>query len=251
MPEEQAAQAVSDATESADTESDDSSSDDTQAAAEQKQERLSLRRLLREDPDINAEFQRELNRALRRRDRAQTRTTAAEVAAAGDKDAALRVVQQVANQTDDDDDDDAGSQSPAWLAKQARVAPFLERLLRVDEQGNSHNPYYVQLYKADGGTEIDRRYNEDPEKFYDWLDDKIADMRAEEKLRKNAPSLVDAVATDKANQQLRRAPNALSGGAGAGSGLTVEQYERMSFEDRQELRKKNPALIDQMVSRLG
>ncbi len=56
------------------------------------------------------------------------------------------------------------------------------------------------------------------------------------------------MATDQVNQQLRRTGAPLTGGSGS-SALTPESYDAMTREQRDEIRRKNPKAIDEMVAR--
>jgi hypothetical protein len=240
------ADAVSGATETPVEETEQSSSTDTQASEEQEAPavKADYRKLHREDPDLNAYIQSELAKARNKWERQQVRTRAAQIVEAGDKDAALDVTRYVANEQDEDEQVDT-----AWADKAERVQPQLDHLLRLNAQGQATNEWYIRVHQKYGKAEMDKRYAADPLEFLNWVDDEIQDMRVEAKLKKVAPSLAEAMATDQVNRQLAKAGAPLTGGAGSGTGLSPEQWEAMTWQQRQEIRQKNPKQIDDMVAR--
>lgn len=251
MDPEATTEVVSGATETpADSSADLSSSDGTQTDAsttEQqapKTEKPDFRKLLSEDPEFNAEFQRQVSETLKKRDRAALRKQAKQADATQDATEALRVVKEVANEHDEDEAAEAD-----WTTRAARVQPQLDRLFQQDGQGNSTNPWYEKLYQKFGGAELEKRYHADPESFAHWADDEILELRISERARKDAVALARGMATEEANRQLQGMPVPLSGGQGGSGPLTLARYEAMTFEQRQEIRTKNPRAIDEMIAR--
>lgn len=251
---ENTTEAVSTATEtpvegssSTDTQTEGQEQATTQETAQQAKERLDWRRIQREDADLNAHVQSEISKARTRWQRQQLRATAKSAADSENADAALDIARTIAQEQDEPDENEAHDAD--WSRSADRVQPQLERLLQIDKDGRATNPHYVALHQREGKAAMDKRYAEDPVGFVNWVDDQIMEMRVDAKVKKVAPSLAGAMATDEANARLRGMPLPLGGSNSANGALTLQSYEGMTFEQRQKLRKENPRLIDEMIAR--
>lgn len=255
---------VSGSTETAATESAASSTTDTQTAETPTtvesstptapptdatpQEKRDWRKEQRENADLNAYIQSEIAKARARDERRALKSTAKTAVETENVDVALDIARRIAAEPDEVDEDQ--QRSTAWQAKADKIAPHLERLLKLDATGQATNPYYVKLHQSVGKAEMDRRYDEDPEAFFDWADDQIQDMKLDEKLKKVAPSMARAIASDQTAEALKGMPTPLTGGTGGSGAVTVAQYNsdpalRAKLRSTPEGRKQ----IDEMMAR--
>ncbi len=227
----------------------DTQADGTEQAPEQQtpQERIDWRRKQREDAELNAHVQSEISKARTRWQRQQLRAAAQNAAQNQDADTALQIARHVAQEQDEPEDGEV--QDVNWARAADKVQPQLERLLQLDGDGRATNPYYVRLHQQLGRAAMDKRYADDPVGFVSWVDDQIMEMRVDEKLKKVAPALAGAMAQDEAHSRLRGMPTPIGGSNSANGSLTLQQYEGMTFEQRQKLRKENPRAIDDMIAR--
>lgn len=212
------------------------------------QERIDWRAKQREDAELNAHVQSEIAKARTRWQRQQLREHAKAATEANDPNYSRYVAQQVAAEQDEPSDE-SEPHDVNWSQAADRVQPQLERLLQLDGQGQATNPYYVALHKREGRAAMDKRYAEDPVGFVNWVDDEIMEMRVDAKVRKVTPSVAGAMAQDEAHTRLRNQTAPLGGSNSANGAITLDQYNDMTFTERQELRKKNPRAIDDMIAR--
>lgn len=169
---------------------------------------------LREDQDvwvlIEADRQREGDRLAQKRLAREQRRQAArrvdQVLAAEDTDPdeakqALKDLRPLLEPDEPSDDELPPHQRRAWREQEAAARPMLQRLT-----GTSNADLYAQVYAQHGQAEMNRRYLADPAAFADWLLNRYVDLRAEQKSRKVAPVLAEALATDRTAEALRNAP---------------------------------------------
>lgn len=222
--------AVADTSSTTSTQTEDTTVASTESTTEQTaQERKDYRRLQKEDADLNSHVQKEIARARARWEKQQLKATAKTAVDQGDTVTALSLAQRIASEPDEVDEDDSTGHSVQWQQKANKVQPHLERLLRIDDNGQATNPYYVKLFEKVGQKDLDARYAKDPGGFVDWLDDQLTDLRVDDMLRKKAPSLYEAGKLDGQNSALAGAPKPLNGtAAGGGKRWTPESAGKLS-----------------------
>lgn len=186
---------------------------------EPKPQRKSLKELLAEDPELNAEYQRERDREIKKRlDRdAKKRMREEAQAAKGDPDRALDFVEKFQAMPDAPEDEaELSPDERGWRTQQ---------LLTTNVEGGlgwlRAEPEYSFLYEHHKG-ELDKQITKlSSVDFARWVlkegrereINALADQRANGK----AKPLAEAMSTDQTARALRDVPRALNGNAGGGT----------------------------------
>lgn len=204
------------------SESTAESSTPTSETPAEKQERIDWRQKQREDPDLNAYIQSQLARDRQKRERQALKSTAKQAVETENVDTALEIARRIAAEPDELDEDSQRDQR--WVTKANNIKPHLDRMLRMDATGQVTNPYYIKLHQATGKAEMDRRYDADPEAFYDWAEDQIQEMKLDERVKKVAPGMAKAMAADATHAALQGVQSPLTGGTGGSGSVSIDQY---------------------------
>ena len=179
-------------------------------------QRKRLKELLAEDPDLNADYQRELSKDVEKRlKRANRRSLAKEAEiAAEDPDVAMEFSKKVKPLLDaeDEDDDTPVYQRAEWRAKHEASQPLLQ-VLTTGENAD----LYAEVYAKHGRADMDKRFLADPEAFTNFLISEYIEQKAAQRAKKSVPAVAEAMATEKTAAAMQGLPTPLSGSAGTDS----------------------------------
>lgn len=192
-------------------------------------ERRTLRQLLAEDPRLNAEFQSQLARRVRRElERSQRKALSEQATEAlsdeADPDRArevLRSVKPLLDAPDEPDEDAPAYLRPEWRERADAVQAALaggDRFWRREAHALAARQV-VALHRQ----EADALWARDPEAYHDWLLERVTDHLAEGRAREatkkakvDAAAVAEALATERTTAALRNTPAMPLGGAAAG-----------------------------------
>ena len=219
------------------------------AAPKTAAEKKRLRDLIKEDPELAAEYNAEVQKAnakaQKRWERQQLKLDAKAAVDADDPEAAIGIARHVATEPDDDDetpDPTAGARKAAALnADKAFLA----------------DPDYAELFNSDGGKDtIQKLFKEiaDPDALKTRLraeGRRLAIKReVRDAIKASLPDIQKAAHEEAVNTTLKDLPVPLSGNAGVAGGVTLDRYNsdqglRRKLQSTPEGRKQ----IDDMMAR--
>jgi hypothetical protein len=235
MPEE-TAPVVSGATETSTPSVETPSSPSTQTSSETTQappetataqEKIDWRVKHREDPDLQAfvaaENQKVIKRAERRWERQNTKATAKDIADKEDVEAALQFARSVADSRDDDDDD-----TPRVGADHLKRSALLA--------DNFHDsPEYKAVWEGNQ-AELAKKFAElDTPAFKAWVRAEglktLVAAQVNELVRKQVPSVAEAMATERTQQALAGMAVPLMGAGNEGGRWTTKKVADLMAQD--------------------
>lgn len=202
-------------------------------------EKVDWKAKAKEDADLSAFIKAEANRLKQRelaRERRQSSVKRIDKALeTQDFDGALdtlKEVRTVLDVADEPDEDTPAFARPEWREKETAARPLIQRLTTGD-----NTELYAAVFARHGKAEMDKRYMADPEEFGNWLISEYIDHKAEQKAKKAAPVVAEALATEKVAAAMQGMPVPLNG---AGSqALSDEQKLALYADGKLNLSRKD------------
>lgn len=202
--------------------------------------RKSFKQLLAEDPELNAEYQRELARTVNKRLAKQQRQSVAQEADAilqsEDAIAALDTLKKVRPLLEPAEDDEDESSLPTyqrkdWREKESRVQKALneDRFWQKPERAT-----IASLVLAEKRQEADKLWAQDPEQYHDWLQEQVLERIVGDRTRKQVPVLAEALATERVAVQMQHVPTLPTGGPPGGANDNDEFLRRFSAGESED-----------------